>query len=259
MYAYSPHHLPKKVTKKQPVNHIGSSDEPPIYKIFNTKILNAGVCHSSFRKSAERARSHLTTTNIRENRSIGQNPSYYGDFIYHLLLLFRKSNVTPDKGSEVNYMRRKHIPCTVIEYLITLYWTKTIQSGERCLKFPLLESQGSSLCPVWGIKNMIELVPASGEKPAFCYSSGQLIAYSTFNKFLKAQIKKLGMSDDSWSTHSFRQGGITYLAACGVPEKQIKILGDWKSDCYKQYVHCPWQDNLQIATKLRSFLMKSMY
>ena len=33
MYAYSPHHLPKKVTKKQPVNHIGSSDEPPM----NTK------------------------------------------------------------------------------------------------------------------------------------------------------------------------------------------------------------------------------
>ena len=26
----APLHLPKKVTKKQPVNHIGSSDEPPI-------------------------------------------------------------------------------------------------------------------------------------------------------------------------------------------------------------------------------------
>ena len=29
VYAHSPHHLPKKVTQKQPVNHIGSSDEPP--------------------------------------------------------------------------------------------------------------------------------------------------------------------------------------------------------------------------------------
>ena len=26
----APLHLPKKVTKKQPVNHIGSSDEPPM-------------------------------------------------------------------------------------------------------------------------------------------------------------------------------------------------------------------------------------
>ena len=29
VYAHSSPHLPKKVTKKQPVNHIGSSDEPP--------------------------------------------------------------------------------------------------------------------------------------------------------------------------------------------------------------------------------------
>ena len=30
VYAHSPHHLPKNVTQNQPVNHIGSSDEPPI-------------------------------------------------------------------------------------------------------------------------------------------------------------------------------------------------------------------------------------
>ena len=38
MYAYSPHHLPKKVTKKQPVNHIGSSDEPPIIWLDNNHL-----------------------------------------------------------------------------------------------------------------------------------------------------------------------------------------------------------------------------
>ena len=30
VYAHSPHHLPKKVTEKPSVNHIGSSDEPPM-------------------------------------------------------------------------------------------------------------------------------------------------------------------------------------------------------------------------------------
>ena len=33
----APLHLPKKVTKKQPVNHIGSSDEPPIIAIKNLR------------------------------------------------------------------------------------------------------------------------------------------------------------------------------------------------------------------------------
>ena len=35
VYAHSPYHLPKKVTEKPSVNHIGSSDEPPITVNFN--------------------------------------------------------------------------------------------------------------------------------------------------------------------------------------------------------------------------------
>ena len=216
-------------------------------------------------KPAPPKRAHPMTArilmNIRENLDLSDRfqATMWALFTTCFFLLFRKSNVTPDKDSETNFMRRKHIRETINGFLITLYWTKTIQAGERCLEFPLLEAPGSPLCPVWAIRNMIKLVPASQESAAFCYKSGQPIAYSTFNNFVKTQIRKLGMSHDSWSTHSFRRGGTTYLAACGLPERQIKILGDWKSDCYKQYIHCPWQDKLKIATKLRSFLMKSMY
>ena len=51
---------------------------------------------------------------------------------------------------------------------------------------------------------------------------------------------------------------MTYLAVCGVSDREIKILGNWKSDCDKKYIHCPWQDKLNIATKVCSFLMKSI-
>ena len=144
--------------------------------------------------------------NIRENLDLSDRfqATMWALFTTCFFLLFRKSNVTPDKDSETNFMRRKHIHETVNGFLITLYWKKTIQAGKRCLEFPLLEAPGSPLCPVWAIRNMIKLVPASQESAAFCYKSGQLIAYSTFNNFLKTQIRKLGMSDDSWSTHSFR-------------------------------------------------------
>ena len=119
-------------------------------------------------------------------------------------LLLWKSNVTPDKESEKAYMRHKHIQHTNNGLLITLYWTKTIQAGERCLQFPMFEAEGSLLCPVKALKNMMQLVPADGNKPAFCHFDGAPISYSTFNNFLKKKIRELGMSDKNWSTHCFR-------------------------------------------------------
>ena len=97
---------------------------------------------------------------------------------------------------------------------------------------------------------------ASDDKLAFCHNNGNPIAYSTFNNFLKKQIHKLEMSDDLWSTHCFRYDSTSYLAAFGIPDRQIKILGDWKSDYYRKYIHYPCQDKLNIATKVCSFLMK---
>ena len=174
-------------------------------------------------------------------------------------LLFRKSNITPDKESESSYVQWKHIQKTDNVLLVTLNWTKTIQASERSLQYPILESPGCALCPARAINNMIQLVPVAGDKPAFCHPNGNPISYDTFNNFLKAQIKKLGISEQGWSTHCFRQGGLTYLAACGVSDREITVLGNRKSDCFKKYMHCPWQDKLNIATKVCSFLMKNMY
>ena len=50
-----------------------------------------------------------------------------------------------------------------------------------------------------------------------------------------------------------------YLAACGASERQIKILGDWRSDCFKRYIDCPWQDKLDITTKMQSHMMLGDY
>ena len=198
---------------------------------------------------------------IRNNLNLNDTfeASMWALFTTCFFLLLWKSNVTPEKESEKAYMRHKHIQQTNNGLLITLYWTKTIQAGERYLQFPMLEAEGSLLCPVKALKNMMELVPANANKPAFCHFDGTPISYSTFNSFLKKKIRELGMSDKNWSTHFFRWGGTSYLAACGIPDRQIKILGDWKSDCYKTYIHCPWQDKLNIATKVHEFLITNKY
>ena len=198
---------------------------------------------------------------IRENLDLSKplHATMWALFTTSFFLLLRKSNVTPDKQWEHGYIRRKHITFNPTGLLVTLYWTKTIQAGERCLQFPLFEAPGVPICPVWALRNMYKLVTASRNSPAFCHKDGSPIMYSTFNNFIKKQIRKLGMSDSKWSTHCFRRGGTSYLAACGVPERQIKLLGDWKSDCFRQYIHCPWQEKLSIATKVQEFLINSYY
>ena len=39
------------------------------------------------------------------------------------------------------------------------------------------------------------------------------------------------------NTHSFRAGGATNLANLGVPDYVIQIMGRWRSDAYKRYLH----------------------
>ena len=198
---------------------------------------------------------------IRENLNLNEpfHATMWALFLTSFFLILRKSNVTPDKEWEDKYMRRKHIQFTRNGVLITLYWTKTIQAGERALQFPLFTAEGSPVCPVWAIRNMVRLSPLNGECPAFGNRDGTPISYYTFNTFLKDQIKNIGLSDNQWSTHCFRRGGTSYLAACGIEERQLKLLGDWKSDCFKQYIHCPWQEKLTIATKIKQFLITQNY
>ena len=118
---------------------------------------------------------------------------------------------------------------------------------------------GCLLCLVWAIDNMIKIKPAWRSSLAFCHSNRTLIKYSMFNNFIKAMVKKLGLSTVGWSTHSFHREGTSFLAACGIIERQIQILGDWKSNCYKKYIHCPWQDKLNIATKVHDNMMNAYY
>ena len=127
-------------------------------------------------------------------------------FVSSFCMLLRKSNVTPDKDWETEYMCREHMRRGLVGYLITLYWTKNLQTGDRRLEYPLLEAPGCLLCLVWVLDNMIKLNPAWKSSPAFCHVNGQPIKYSTFNNFLKSIVNKIGLATTGCSTHCFRRG-----------------------------------------------------
>ena len=143
---------------------------------------------------------------IRDNLNLEVpfQATMWASFISSFCMLLRKSNVTPDKDWEINFMHREHLKRGPVGYLVILFWTKMLQTGDRRLEYPLLEAPGCLLCPVWALDNMIKLNPANKSSPEFCHSDCSPIKYSAFNNFLKSQIQKVGLPKTGWSTHSFR-------------------------------------------------------
>lgn len=93
-------------------------------------------------------------------------------FLHVFFLLFRKSNLVPNSVSSFKpekQLNRKNIVYDkeINILLITIKWSKTIQFGERHLIIPIVAIPGSSLCPVKAYLNMVKLVPAVNDAPAY--------------------------------------------------------------------------------------------
>ncbi len=110
--------------------------------------------------------------------------------------------------------------------LITLYWTKTIQFGQKNLVIPVVLITGSVVCPVRAYVNMCELVQAPIDGPAFVKPfSGELVpvTYIQYNGFIKQCVTNIGKNSAKFSSHSFRRGGATWAFRAQVPGELITV------------------------------------
>ena len=150
-----------------------------------------------------------------------------------------KSNICHTYGTARNYLKRKHVNVKRNCILVHIFWTKTLQLGEKILEMPLLSIPGSSLCPVSVMKHTSNLTPMNRESALFSFPNEKAVNYNFYQKFLKNQIKKIGLNPELFSMHSFRRGAVSWAIKNGISESMIQVMGDWKSDCYKMYINCP--------------------
>ena len=61
----------------------------------------------------------------------------------------------------------------------------------------------------------------------------------TMMSMTRSILDQLNIDSRLYFGHSFRRGGATSLAANGVADGMIQILGRWVSDCYKLYIDIP--------------------
>jgi integrase len=144
---------------------------------------------------------------------------------------------------------------------VSIRWSKTIQFRERTLIIPLpILPNLHPLCPSWAIINYFKLTPGAPPLgPAFIVPQGVAsspLTYPTFIKSLNLSLNKSGINSSEYSGHSFRRGGASWALQAGLPSDVIQLLGDWKSDCYKQYLHVPLDFKIQSANQFAANLPK---
>ena len=67
-----------------------------------------------------------------------------------------------------------------------------------------------------------------------------------FQRKLRFLIQRIGLDPAKYSSHSFRRGSTTLLFRAEVPADEIQLMGDWRSDAYKNIFHIIWRIRLKF-------------
>ena len=87
------------------------------------------------------------------------------------------------------------------------------------------------LCPVHALRVYLSSRPPHQSSPLFIFNNHSFLTRSRMSTFITNTL-----SDINLNTHSFRIGGATALAAAGVSNSIIQIIGRWSSDCFLRYL-----------------------
>ena len=163
---------------------------------------------------------------------------------FHLLL--HKSNLVPNVVAEFKAAQQLQY-CDIHFHhgmaLVNRKWSKTRWIGNR-VTMPLLKGKGPT-CTVAALKKLFLLVPTSPSDPLFAfhrtkvYSQSRLsiLTYSSLMLYLRQWLEWAGYEPYKYSCHSLRcRGGAFHAFFKNTLADLIKCLGDWRSECYQQYL-----------------------
>ncbi|KAI8490524.1 cytoplasmic pattern recognition receptor signaling pathway in response to virus [Branchiostoma belcheri] len=188
--------------------------------------------------------------------------------IWAILLLgffayFRKSNLVPSSTKAFDphkHLRRRDIAVATEGLVLRTSWSKTVQANEREVLAPILAIPGSNLCPVSAYKNMLQLVPATPDSPAFLLPPStnrpaRPVTASILEKSFKRLLSQAGLPPGSYTIHDLRRGGYTLAFEAGVPRELRQQHGDWRSNADLLYLKLSMAQRLRLPAAMRRLLL----
>ena len=168
----------------------------------------------------------------------------WSSFLTSFYCMLRKASAVPKSLEAFNVTRelsrnKIDIQTEADVVLVLMNYSKTSQFGNKNVVIPLLRNPTHALDPVFHLQELFQRFPLASSLPAFSYIEKRkikCITYDGFTKELKRLLNLAGLKADSFSGHSFRRGGATYLYRLGADPLLIQASGDWATDCYTRYV-----------------------
>ena len=183
-------------------------------------------------------------------------------------MLLRKSNLVPNSATNFRadqQLQRRDIIFFKHMALVNIKWSKTRQDGNR-VTMPLLKGIGK-LDPIKAIKDMLRLTPNTTKRdPLFLYkrqnksshtpydtdNKYSVLTYETVTSYLKQWLDQAGFKGRRFTMHGLRRGGATNAYNMRIPEHAIQLLGDWRSDAYKNYLEEDLSKRIATAADLNA-------
>ena len=183
--------------------------------------------------------------------------------IMAFFLLFRKSNLLPNTLRGFNpakQLKWADLVYTGHNIIVGIRWSKTDQFGRQLKTYPLPIIHDSFLCPLGAIRRVVQLTGAGADDHVFSRGDGTSLTYNQFQKRLRRVLAEADVPhSQGFSSHSFRRGGATFAYLCGVPTEIIKLLGNWRSDCYLRYIHLPLEARIAASELIKIKLMHAQF
>ncbi len=111
----------------------------------------------------------------------------------------------------------------------------------------VLEWDGTTHCPVTLLKAYLQIRPGPQDGHLFRHKNGSTMSASELGQILKRTLHLAGFDTSAITPHSLRIGATTTVVSQGASLSQLKLLGRWKSDAYKSYIHPKTQNPIPFV------------
>ena len=170
-----------------------------------------------------------------------QDSMFWAAAVLMFFGILRKSNLMPETVK--SFEPKKQFVRSDFKFnsdgaiLVNVKYSKTNnQFNKRSFDLKLLPFC-HVLAPTAALSAAFDLAPLPPSSPAFVITeSGIPMTGKVFNGMFKDMVKKIGLNPSTYSSHSFHRGGAAWALRCGIPGEVVQQMGDWQSDCYKQYL-----------------------
>ena len=115
-------------------------------------------------------------------------------------------------------------------------------------------SLGRTDCAVCPVSAILAYLGIRGAQPGplFLTGQGKPLTRDQFSSALTTILADIGLPVQDFNTHSFRIGAATSAKQANISDTNIQMLGRWRSDTYKRYIHMAPSDLAKFAKTLAS-------